>query len=164
MGIFSDGFKMKQGAAIATTSGVAIDFTSIPSWAKRITLSLSGVSTNGTSVMGLQIGSGSIDATGYNGELLSSNSTGVNNMNFTTMFNFYYATAAADLRHGSMVLTNMGNNLWEITGIIGFSSAVSIGILAGTKLLSGALDMVRLTTANGTDLFDAGTANIIWEG
>lgn len=34
--------------AAATASGTAIDFTSIPSWAKRITVMLDGVSTNGS--------------------------------------------------------------------------------------------------------------------
>jgi hypothetical protein len=30
--------------------------------------------------------------------------------------------------------------------------------------LSGALDRIRLTTVNGTDTFDAGSVNIMYEG
>jgi hypothetical protein len=156
--------RIRQGVSVATTSGTAIDFTGIPSWAKRITLLLSGVSTNGTSIIGLQIGAGSVDTTGYLGDLLSSGGGAVNSLNFTTMFSFYYTNAAADLRHGSIVLTNIGSNLWSITGNVGCSNTTNMGILAGSKSLSGSLDRVRITAANGTDLFDAGTANIIWEG
>ena len=34
---------------------------------------------------------------------------------------------------------------------------------AGNVTLSGALDRIRLTTANGTDVFDGGSANIIYD-
>jgi hypothetical protein len=156
--------RIQQGISVATTSGSAIDFTGVPNWAKRITLSLTGMSTNGTSIIGIQIGSGSVDTSGYLGNLLSSNASAVGNTNFTSMFNFYNSTAAADIRHGSIVLTNMGSNLWTVSGAIGLSNTNSTGILAGAKSISGTLDRVRLTTVNGTDLFDAGTATIMWEG
>jgi hypothetical protein len=34
----------------------------------------------------------------------------------------------------------------------------------GQVSLGGVLDRVRITTANGTDTFDAGTVNILYEG
>jgi hypothetical protein len=43
------------------------------------------------------------------------------------------------------------------TGISGVDGS------AGTKTLSGTLDRVRITTANGTDTFDAGSINILYE-
>jgi hypothetical protein len=36
--------------------------------------------------------------------------------------------------------------------------------VGGSKSLSAALDRVRLTTVNGTDTFDAGSVNIMYEG
>jgi len=36
--------------------------------------------------------------------------------------------------------------------------------IAGTKTLSATLDRIRLTTVNGTDTFDAGSVNIMYEG
>ena len=36
--------------------------------------------------------------------------------------------------------------------------------VAGGKALSGTLDRVRITTVNGSDTFDAGTINILYEG
>ena len=51
-----------------TTSGAAVTFTGIPSWAKKITLSFLGVSTNTNSTTILiQIGdSGGLETSGYN--------------------------------------------------------------------------------------------------
>ena len=58
--------KIVQGTVQNTTSGVAIGFTGIPSWVKRVTLLLNEVSSSGTSGFLVQIGSGSYLATGYN--------------------------------------------------------------------------------------------------
>ena len=58
--------KIVSGTSVASTSGTSIDFTSIPSWVKRITVMFDGVSTNGTSNLQVQIGdSGGIENTGY---------------------------------------------------------------------------------------------------
>jgi hypothetical protein len=37
-------------------------------------------------------------------------------------------------------------------------------LTAGSATLSGTLDRVRITTVNGTDTFDAGSINILYEG
>ena len=58
---------LTSGTAQASTSGTAIDFTGIPSWAKRITVMFNGVSTNGTSNPQIQLGSGSPTTSGYTG-------------------------------------------------------------------------------------------------
>jgi hypothetical protein len=36
-------------------------------------------------------------------------------------------------------------------------------LVSGSKVLSDTLTQVRITTANGTDAFDAGSINIIFE-
>ncbi len=56
-----------SGTSQNTTSGTSIDFTSIPSWVRRITVLYNGVSTSGSSALIVQIGAGSIIATGYTG-------------------------------------------------------------------------------------------------
>jgi hypothetical protein len=43
--------QIKSGTAVASTSGTSIDFTSIPSWVKRITVMFDSVSTNGSSIV-----------------------------------------------------------------------------------------------------------------
>ncbi|WP_334625633.1 hypothetical protein [Rhizobium johnstonii] len=51
---------------VVAASGTAIDFTSIPSWAKRITVSFEGISTSGTTGVSLQLGdSGGVETSGY---------------------------------------------------------------------------------------------------
>ena len=57
--------------AVATTSGTAIDFTGIPAGVKRITVMFNGVSTNGTSNYLLQLGSGSVQTTGYSSYVIA---------------------------------------------------------------------------------------------
>ena len=65
-GVATNLYPLVSGTAVASTSGTSIDFTSIPSWVKRITLMLAGVSTNGTSDPLIQLGdSGGIENTGY---------------------------------------------------------------------------------------------------
>jgi hypothetical protein len=38
-----------------------------------------------------------------------------------------------------------------------------MNIISGTVGLSGTLDIVRLTTQNGSQAFDSGTVNILYE-
>lgn len=154
-----------SGTAIATTSGTSHDFTGIPSWVKKITIMLSGVSTNGTSVPLIQIGdSGGIENTGY----LGASTTAVNvvaTANYTTGFGIGQSHAATDTDHGTITLTllNASTNTWTAYGVIGLSDIAAMKYTAGSKSLSATLDRVRLTTVNGTDAFDAGSINIIYE-
>jgi len=153
-----------RGTAVASTSGTSIDFTSIPSWVKRVTVMFQGVSTSGTSIPQIQIGSGSFVTTGYLGTgfialntfapAISQNSTG-----FLTAGD----CAATYTTHGSIVLTNITGNTWVINGILGQSDAVRIQMCGGSLALGGTLDRVRITTVNGTDTFDAGSINILYE-
>jgi len=54
------------GAANPLSGGTTVDFTGIPSWVKRITVILNAVSTNGTSLPIIQIGTSSgVEATRY---------------------------------------------------------------------------------------------------
>ena len=157
--------RMVLGTAQASTSGTSIDFTSIPSWVKRVTVMFSGVSTNGTSAPRVQIGAGSVDTTGYLGSS-SVIASGVLATLFTNGFDFTDngAQTAAFVRHGSLVLSTLGSNIWTANGTISNSDAGRVFVLAGAKTLSGTLDRIRITTVNGTDTFDAGSINILYEG
>jgi hypothetical protein len=74
------------------------------------------------------------------------------------------STSAATLSHGSVTITSGGSNLWVINGINGRSNAAYTDFCGYSKTLSGTLDRVRITTVNGTDAFDAGSVNILYEG
>lgn len=157
---------LTSGTVVATTSGTSIDFTGIPSWAKRITISISALSTNGTSPPTVRLGtSGGIQATGYtciNSVLVSSGVTVSDTAGFLLGVNTTNWSAGVTAS-GQIVLTliNAATGLWSCSGAVAGSGAMYF--VAGSKTLSGTLDRVRLTTANGTDTFDAGSANILYE-
>jgi hypothetical protein len=46
---------------------------------------------------------------------------------------------------------------------IGRSDVAGIFSLGGSKATSATLDRVRIKSGNGTETFDAGTANILYE-
>ena len=155
---------MAQSTAIDTTSGTSHDFTGIPSWVKKITLMLSGVSTNGTSFPIIQVGdSGGIETTGYLGRLCDVNTAGAA---FSSSFNLVTDHAATNVLHGIMVLSllDSASNTWSMSTSISRSDATNAYTGAGSKALSGVLDRIRLTTVGGTDTFDAGKINILYEG
>lgn len=159
--------KMTLETARASTSGTSIDFTGIPSWVKRITVMFAGVSTNGASNPLIQIGdSGGIENTGY-----SSNGYFIQNAGATGVVT---STAGYIVGSGfsgnSLIATFVINlmdssvNRWVISGTGSPESAATAFISTGVKALSTTLDRVRITTANGTDTFDAGSINILYEG
>ena len=152
-----------SGTAVASTSGTSIDFTGIPSWVKRITVMFSGVSTNGTSPIQIQLGdSGGVKTTGYAGATgtVATGGTGVSL--YTTGFAVSNISAAT-VTQGSFIFSLLGSNSWSCQGSA-FSRNDSLANISGTKTLSGTLDLVRITTVNGTDTFDAGSVNILYEG
>jgi hypothetical protein len=72
--------------------------------------------------------------------------------------------AATTLRHGLFVFANITGNTWIANGSFGVETAFGTVLNGGSVALAGTLDRVRITTVNGTDTFDAGTINILYEG
>jgi hypothetical protein len=154
-----------SGTPVATTSGTAIDFTGIPSWVKRITVMLNGVSTNGSSPVRLQAGSGTVQASGYSGYNLQYSNTSIAGSNVSAGFDLSVASGegSSATRIGSVVFTLLSGNTWVANGTIGLSNTIYGSTVSGSVTLSGTLDRIRLTTVNGTDTFDAGSVNILYE-
>lgn len=153
-----------SGAAQATTSGTSIDFTGIPSWVKRITVMFNGVSTNGTAQYLLRIGAGSYETTGYLSTVVGLfNTATVTASNPTDGFGLSVAQSATDTLTGHFSIVNISGNSWVLSGSL-LKSISNIFTVAGSKTISGTLDRILITTANGTDIFDAGSVNILYEG
>ena len=152
-----------SGTSVASTSGTSIDFTSIPSGVKRITLMFNGVSTNGTSPIMVQIGSGSFTTSGYASSASNLASSTLATGLFTTGLTLMNSTSATSLWSGFVILTNITGNTWLSSGNIGRSDAAVVASSGGGLALSGALDRIRFTTVGGTDTFDAGSINIMYE-
>ena len=62
-----------------------------------------------------------------------------------------------------MVITNISGNSWVSFGSYGYTGFAGSGSSGGNKELSATLDRIRITTVNGTDTFDAGSINILYE-
>jgi hypothetical protein len=153
---------IKSGTAVASTSGTFVDFTGIPSWVKRVTVMFNGVSTNGSSDIQIQLGdSGGIETTSYLGSVWLANT--VNTLN-TTGLRVVTSVAAANVWHGSATISLLGSNTWVMQSVLGRSDAATSAVGGGSKALSDVLTQVRITTVNGTDTFDAGSVNILFEG
>jgi hypothetical protein len=153
-----------SGTAVASTSGTSIDFTSIPSWVKRITVMFNGVSHSGTSNPLVQIGAGSITSSGYASTSTFAGNSGSGGVSSTAGFNIFSSTAT-NLVTGHLVITLVGSNLWVSSHSLGINTAGTIFCLTGggAVTLGGTLDRLRITMTNGTDTFDAGSINILYE-
>ena len=157
------------GTAVASTSGTSIDFTGIPSWVKRVTILLNTVSTTGGAALLIQIGpSGGIETTGY--DSIAGTVTNTNNTTRGAGSSIGYLLSgspagAAGVPSGVITLVNISSNIWVESGTMADSTAVGPGVTTtgGTKALAGTLTQVRVTTTNGTDTFDAGSINIMYE-
>lgn len=162
---------LQNSASVATTSGTAIEFTGIPSWAKKITLNLEGVSLSGVAGVIVQIGTSSgFEITGYNSvavyAIAGANSIGnTSTVGFATEGISGTYTVPATERYGTIQLTNIAGNRWIASGTIGRLGVtpISSSSFGGAKTLAGTLDRVRLNTTNGVDTFDAGNTSILWE-
>jgi hypothetical protein len=146
-----------------SASGTSIDFTSIPSWVRRITVMFTGVSTSGTSNLLIQLGdSGGIETTGY-----TSNAGGYGSAAVASTIGLLLnqQNTAAATWSGMQVITLVSGNTWSSVSTLsnGGTGTTSLQMSAGTKALSDTLTQVRVTTVNGTDTFDAGTINILYE-
>jgi hypothetical protein len=156
--------KIVSGTAVASTSGTSIDFTGIPSWVKRVTIMLAGVSLSGISNLLIQAGTGgSPTTTGYlstSNNFNTTNTTG--GFSSTSGFALNSSQGAPNITSGHMVLTNISGNSWVSSHSVK-NSTTQVAIGSGDVTLGNTLNMIRITTVNGTDTFDAGSINILYE-
>ena len=151
-----------QGTSVASTSGTAITFTGIPSWVKRVILMLNGVTTNSTSNLLIQVGSGSTTTTGYVASTTNlQQATAVAVQNSTAGFPIWTGSSS-DLKTGQFVFASFGSNTW-VGSYVGKYTTNGMTVSSGSIALSGALDRINITTVSGTDTFTAGSINILYE-
>lgn len=149
-----------SGTPQNSTSGTAIPFGSLPEGIKRLTVNFVGVSTNGTRNILIQLNN---ETTGYLGATGIHASSFVQPVNYTNGINI--PTAAASINHGTFIfdLVDAATFTWACTFQISTSDAGRMYYGAYTKSLSEVLTQLRITTANGTDAFDAGKININYQ-
>ena len=160
--------RIVQETAQATTSGTSKDFTGIPAWVKKITVMFNGTSLSGASNILVQLGdSGGIENTGYQGASLYLTTAVAGAAANSAGFIVNVVSTAAQVTSGNLFinLLDPATNTWSASGVFGSTgSNTAITLAGGAKSLSATLDRVRITTVNGTDTFDAGSINILYEG
>jgi hypothetical protein len=151
--------RLVQGTVAASTSGTVVEFTGIPSWAKRIMVILSNVSTNGTVNPIIQLGVTSYATSGYTSGCGSSGG----NTSETSGFIISTGTTAGDDLSGLITIASLGaSNRWICSGTTFNNTNPRFN--AGNVNLSGVLDRLRVTTIASASTFDGGNINIIYEG
>ena len=162
-GLVAGASLITSGTAIASTSGTSIDFTGIPSWVKRITVMFNGVSTSSTADLIIQLGTGATPTYTISGYLGSASIQSGTVENYTIGYKVVPNNAAASIWHGNIVISNITGNTWAQSAVLGNSNAAGTRMSGGSVPLAAALTAVRITTSNGTDTFDAGSINILYE-
>jgi hypothetical protein len=160
--------RITQGTAVASTSGTSIDFTGLPAWVKKITVMFQNLSAAGVnSRLLIQLGdSGGIENTGYLSTGAYSNGGAGSANSATTGYVLDNGGGQPSLFvTGTAVITllDSSTNLWVATHM----AELTVGYTmfgGGRKTLSGTLDRVRITSVNGTNTFDSGSINILYEG
>jgi len=150
-----------SGTAQAATSGTVVDFGSIPSWVKRITVMFNAVSFAGSDELVVRLGtSGGVVATGYESGYTSGAGTGA-----STTLGFYQTNglAAANTVSGMCVLTNISGNIWVQTGNCTRYSASGSNNSSGRIDLGAQLTTVRVTGSAAGAFDGAGSVNILYE-
>jgi hypothetical protein len=155
-----------SGTAV-TASGSTVDFTSIPSWVKRITVMLSGISFTGTPTGNtlLLLGTGGTPTyatSGYANQIMTTGASSMNTANFTTGFAVLNPNSSTILYSATYVLTNLSGNIWTFAGSGADASGTRMYLSSGEVTLSAALTALRVDP-NSTDTFDAGSINILYE-
>lgn len=148
-------------------SGVSVDFTGIPSWVRRVTVTFADVSSTTGDIMLVQLGTSSgIDTVANysygSGAFQNGGASSAGSSNTANGFILPFASAPNNL-HGSITFYWHATNTWVISGtFVTPSTYVGVGAIAGRKVLTGTLDRIRIINA-GTGTFDAGTLNIMYE-
>jgi hypothetical protein len=146
------------GTTQASTSGTAIDFTGIPSTAKRISVLFRGVSSSGsdTGVL-VQLGTSSGFVT--SGYISSSNYDGGGSSD-TTGFYMLGITTSQTLS-GIMTIAHMGSNIY--TQAHSGKRSTTYGVFGGGDVsVGGTVTQVRIKQVSGGS-FDAGAINVTYE-
>lgn len=162
-GVTTSIYPLVSGTSVSSTSGTSIAFTNIPSWVNCLTMMFSGVSVSGTSLPQVQLGdSDGYEITEYGGRsqnLTTSPGSAVTAND--TGFKIQSATATNEI-FGVFVFRKVSGNTWLASGQF-TQSATASSWCTGNKTLSGTLDRIRITTVNGTDTFDGGSINIMYQ-
>ena len=143
-----------------TASGTSFEFPDIPSWTKRITIAIAGLSASSTGDILIQLGtSNGYETTNYIGAVVTGGGTAET---FSTGFKIANSSSGALIYSGIITIVNLDSNTWCESGYLGISSTAATRGSSGHKSLAAALTKLQFYI-DGIQTFDAGTVNILCE-
>jgi len=160
------GGTIASGTAVTLTNQTSIEYTSLPSYVKRITVMLNGVSTTGTDAPIFQLGYGATPTwvtSGYSGGSQSLSTVPTSSSNQPGTGFVLQSLNATNALVGVMTITlfDASTNTW-VASYNGYNNTTNSSWSSGAIALSGTMTAVRLTRV-GTVTFDAGKVNILYE-
>jgi len=140
----------------ATTSGTAVDYGSIPSGTKRISIMFNAVTGANASVL-IRLGTSSgLTTSGY----VTNSSWGADQVQDTSGF-IVYGSGGGNTISGILTICHMGSNLFVGSHAVRYNS--SNGVFGGGHVqLGGTLDRLRVQMVSG-GAFSGGSVNIMYE-
>jgi len=157
---FSDALKVLRQAPVSL-SGTAVSFTDpIPANTYKIEISILGLSLDVDTPTIVRIGSGSFATTGYSAACSNVGAFGNTAISPTAGFPILPDLPAAFTSSGRVTIANPTGNTWVFDSLVAYDGERYVAMGAGNLALGGVLDRVQITTAAGTSVFDAGTAQV----
>lgn len=149
------------GTAV-TASSTSVDFTSIPSWVKRVTVMFSGVSLSASAQILVQLGTGAGPTFTTSGYISTGSGISGTPVATSSTSGFVVRTdGSGQIVSGIMTIVNITGNSW-VSSHSGKQSTTTTLVGGGDVSLGAALTAIRITSTS-TDTFDAGTINIFYE-
>ena len=161
---YCTGYPIFTSTPRVTLSGVSTSVGTIPSTAKRVSIFINALQSNGSSVPIIQLNvSGTPETSGYIGAT-GIVSVGPGSSNYSAGF-IVGANGSSYIFSGILTLNlvEASTNTWAIGGNLAFTSSGANLVIAGYKALAGALDSLTFKMTNGTDAFTAGSVIVIYE-
>jgi hypothetical protein len=161
--LVGQGGTITAGTPITSATGSSLDFPSIPSWVKRITISIDSISFAALGVAVVRLGvSNTLVTTGYVAARVGFTTTPATV--FTSVTDgvaSFGTTVAAAAATGQIVITNLTGNQWVASGQVTRTTDNVYMSTTGSITLAGTLTNLSLVATTST--FDAGSINILYE-
>lgn len=170
--VFSDGSidytSTPAAVGAQAASGLTqLDFTGIPSWARRVSVAFYGLSSAAASViLRIQLGTATngIIAVGYTGTQVQWAAGTPVATAWSGSQCVLTVGAGSDDPSGVVVFNLLGSRTWVMSFVGGGTNGLAMCISAGEKSLPSntTLDRLRVSTVAG-NTFDGGTVNVYYE-
>ena len=166
--------QLEQDTAVTVSGSAAYDVSTVPSWAKRVVITLREVSPASAAniLMQLRTSAGLDNTANYrytyanlDNATAISQSSATSSAQFGSMTPSTGSTAASGSIDGVIELINLTGNTWVLNSQLSDCATTFGGamrIMHGSKSLTGTLTGFSLYLSSGN--YDAGTINTIWYG